>query len=139
MNFLYQQIGLDDPQLQEDVNKIALKVLSELHGYADNHPVFVPFNIDEEESIDSVIELEESFLEAAELLKQHKIILYKYRRDKWGHGLSIATHNRYKLELLSAELTWLDRPEEEKGKNDNSAPFADYFTPFVNRLKAVAG
>lgn len=114
MDFLYQQIGLDDDRLKHVANNLADTILNELHGYGDNHPVGIDLDPEEDPYLTIVIKL----------LKKHKIILYTYINNEHAHGYSIAVLNRYKLELLRAELVWLERPEQER--NDNTAPFADY-------------
>lgn len=110
INFLYKQIGLNNNQIKNAVKDLSFRVLNELHGYSDNHPVAIP--------IDSIEEI--AFASAAELLKSQNIILYKYRDDDAFRGYAIVVINRYMLELLSAELNWLDIPEEKEG----TAPFA---------------
>jgi len=117
MDYIYQEIGLKDDTLKITVNNLALEVLGELHGYADNRSINIS-----SESYDK-----HELSRAIKLLRQNKIILYKELNSPSIYNIfdySIAITNRYKLELLSAELTWLERPEEEY--DDNTAPFADY-------------
>ena len=116
MDFIYQQIGLEDSPLRETVSNLAYEILSELHGYADNHVVRITSETYDDEKLSG----------AVELLKQNGIILYKkseYEDKSYSH-YSIAVANRYKLDMLLAELDWLERPEEEKG--NDSVPFSDY-------------
>lgn len=115
MDFIYQQIGLNDDRLQDAARDLADTILGELHGYGDNHPVGI--DLDREENPDSHA--------AIEILKNHKIILYIYLDNEYTKGYSIAVLNRYKLELLLAELVWLEIPEQEQ-IDDPTAPFADY-------------
>ncbi len=115
MDFVYQQIGLSDDPLQETVSNLTLEVLNELHGYADNRPINIS-----SESYDM-----NELSRALKLLKQNKIILYKQHDSESFYGYRVVVINRYKFELLSAELTWLESPQEEKDI-DNTAPFADY-------------
>jgi hypothetical protein len=116
MDFIYQQIGLEDDSLRETVSSLAYDILNELHGYADNHVVRMTSEAYDDERLSG----------AVEILKQNGIILYQkseYEDKPYSH-YSIAVTNRYKLDMLLAELDWLEKPEEEK--NDNTAPFSDY-------------
>lgn len=115
MDFVYQQIGLSDVSLKETVSNLALEVLNELHGYADNHPVNISSESYDENELSQVLKL----------LKQNKIILYKQSGNGSSYIYRIVIINRYKFELLSAELTWLESPQEERD-TENTAPFADY-------------
>lgn len=117
MDFIYQQIGLDDIQLLEVANDVIDKIIGGLHSYKHNGP--------------TVIGRGHNFETVLETLKKHEIILYEYWQNDYADdeddrvGYRIFVTNRYKLEFLSAELVWLARPEEEKGPDDNSAPYED--------------
>jgi len=121
MDFIYQQIGLDNGQLQEVANDVIDRIKEELHSYKDNGPADIKLGDFSERSFATVLER----------LDEHEIIRYQYWRDVHSdsedgqEGCRIFVTNRYRLELLSAELVWLARPEEEKGSDDNTAPYED--------------
>jgi len=121
MDFIYQQIGLDDSQLQEVANDVIDRIKNELHSYKDNGPFDVNLGNLSEHGFEKILET----------LGEHEIILYDYWRNDYAdnedeqEGCRIFVTNRYKLELLSAELVWLARPEQEKGPDDNTAPYED--------------
>ncbi|MDB5184327.1 MAG: hypothetical protein JWN38_135 [Candidatus Saccharibacteria bacterium] len=118
MDFIYQQIGLDDRLLQVVANNVIEKVKDELHSYKDNGPLDIRFEHEDKPHFDTIFRL----------LKEYEIILYRYwlnDDEDEQMGCKVFVTNRYKLELLSAELVWLARPEEEKGSDDNTAPYED--------------
>lgn len=118
MDFIYQQIGLDNSHLQKVANEILDRIREGLHSYKDNGPIYIELG-----------ELgKHHFEKTLELLKEHRIVINDYWRrgfDENRAGCRVFVINRYKLELLSAELVWLARPEEEKGPDDNTAPYED--------------
>lgn len=121
MDFIYQQIGLHDSRLQEVANDVIDKIRDELHSYKDNGPLYI--KLEDHNRRDFVMILD--------MLKEREILLHDFWRSDFGdtederEGCRIFVTNRYKLELLSAELVWLSSPEEEKGPDDNTAPYED--------------
>lgn len=121
MDFIYQQIGLNvEGQSRVSAYFIVHQILVSLGGYGDNGPldvagprklVAVPkFGRGPEINI------------VLESLAKHNIILYKYEdsdyRDKPTELIRryrVFVTNRYKLELLRAELKWLG------GRKDRSS------------------
>jgi len=117
MDFIYQQIGLEDPTLQEVAESIFEALHDQLHGYADNGPVNLHMANTAHTTLNSILSL----------LQEQGILLYgdSDKSNKEPGRYTVAIINRYKFELLSAELIWLARPEQEKELNDNTAPYED--------------
>src|SRR5665647_551964 len=116
MNLIYQQIELEDGLLQEAALDLIEKIHDELHSYKDNGPINIKLGHGSKRDLDA----------ALKVLKKHKIILYYYGGNDYAEDYcEIVVIDRYKLELLSAELIWLARPEQEKGPDDNTAPYED--------------
>ena len=117
MDFIYRQIELENAPLQEVAVDLIDKIHDQLHGYTDNGPVRIGLH----GGIDS------GFGAVLEMLQRHKIVPYDYQHNEYdgSESYNIAVINRYKFELLSAELIWLARPEQEKGPGDNTAPYED--------------
>jgi len=113
MSLICEQMELDlHPWKMEAVEEFAEKILNNLRDYGDNGPVKINMEHD----------YESENMYAAQVLKKHKVILYKDWSGNGLLGLRVAVINRYKLELIHSELMWLRKSEEEK---EDTAPFAD--------------
>jgi len=120
MSFIYEQIGLEDHAFQEVMEDLIDRVLNQLQAYTDNGPILLDLPYDQYFVFDQVLDL----------LQKHKILIYYVTRDEEPLSydpdkFTVAVINRYKFEMLNAELIWLARPEEEKGPEDNTAPYVD--------------
>lgn len=123
MKFLYQQIGLDvEGESATTILFMIRTIIKGLRDYSDNGPTSINgpgrlrTGIDAEEDPDYA-----TFLTTLNKLAEHRIILFKFSYPNYkGHSrdiikeISVFVTNRYKLELLMAELMWLLQNEETR-------------------------
>lgn len=125
MDFSYKQIGLnldDDPNgYRVSVYFIINRILNSLRDYTDNGPIDaegrfslgVMNNSGRGHDVDEILEI----------LAKNKIVQYETNDKNTGSSYSVFVINRYKLELLRAEMKWL--ADEIDGIYENHVPQVD--------------
>lgn len=125
MDLLCKQIGLNTEGEARGITYFTIRtILRGLRGYTDNGPIGVNgpgrlrTGIDAEGDPDY-----ETFINVLNTLANHKIILFtfpwpNYKGPNRGNfkEVSVFATNRYKLELLNAELKWLGEREDKRSE-----------------------
>lgn len=131
MSFIYQQIELDvEGQSRVSAYMIIHQIIMRLRDYSDNGPI----EVDGPVRFVPLVKSKRGHEMGAvlEKLAKHNIIMYKQAENSTALLHRVFVTNRYRLELLHAELKWLGEPEDKRSE----APHVDnlvYYNPLSGR------